>query len=204
MSSVEPDGDTDDEMLARRAASGDESAFEILVGRFQAPIYRLAHRLTANSGDAEDVLQETSLQAYRGLPRFRGEARFSTWLYRIATNAALMSRRRHAQRPVEPLDEFLPRFDADGRHAAEPSMLALPSEVEENLDRRRLAESARAGIERLPELYRAAFVLRDLEEMPTREVAGVLGIEAAAVRQRVHRARLMLRGFLAHLAESGR
>jgi RNA polymerase sigma-70 factor, ECF subfamily len=195
-----PTADRDDETLAREAATGDESAFETLVSRYQGRVYRLARRLTMSTGDAEDVLQETFLQAYRGLPSFREEARFATWLFRIATNAALMTRRRHARRPVEPLDDYLPRFDEAGRHAGGPEELSLASRAEEILDRKRLAASALEGIDRLPDLYRTAFVLRDLEELPTAEVAKVLGIEEAAVRQRVHRARLMLRGYLGHLA----
>jgi RNA polymerase sigma-70 factor (ECF subfamily) len=189
----------DDEALAHRAAEGDESAFEALVARFQGRTYRLVRRLTRSDGDAEDVLQETFLQAYRGLPSFRSEARFSTWLFRIATNAALMQNRRAARRPTEPLDESPPRFDAGGRHVLDEADLALAARADEILDRQRLAERALEAIERLPEIYRTAFVLRDLEEMPTGEVASVLGLDAAAVRQRVHRARLMLRGFLSHL-----
>jgi RNA polymerase sigma-70 factor (ECF subfamily) len=192
-------GEQGDEALARRAAEGDESAFEALVGRFQGRVYRLCRRLTGGAGDAEDVLQDTFLQAYRNLPSFRGEARFSTWLYRIATNAALMQNRRRARRPAESLETYGPRFDDEGRHAREDADLSLAARADEILDRRRLVAHALEGIDRLPEIYRTAFVLRDLEEMPTAEVAAVLGIDAAAVRQRVHRARLLLRGFLSHL-----
>src|SRR5262249_57698398 len=92
-----PAADEDDERLAARAAAGDERAFEELVSRYQARVYRLACRLTADDGEAKDVLQETFLAAYRGLPSFRRESRFSTWLYRIATNAALMPRRAPAR-----------------------------------------------------------------------------------------------------------
>jgi RNA polymerase sigma-70 factor (ECF subfamily) len=189
----------DDEALAGRAAAGEERAFEELVARYQARVFRLACRLTADDGEAKDVLQETFLAAYRGLPGFRGVSRFSTWLYRIATNAALMTRRTRARRPTESLEAFLPRFDSDGVHAAEPADLLAASRADEMLDRKRLAEKARAGLDQLPEIYRAAFVLRDLEEMSTGEVGEVLGIDAAAVRQRVHRARLMLRGYLGAL-----
>ena len=81
-----------DEALAVRAAAGDDSAFETIVRRYQSRIYRLACRLTTET-DAADVLQETFLQVYRHLPSFRGDAQFGTWIYRIATNAALMHRR---------------------------------------------------------------------------------------------------------------
>jgi RNA polymerase sigma-70 factor (ECF subfamily) len=136
---------------------------------------------------------------HRGLPAFRAESRFSTWVYRIATNTALMFRRARARRPAESLEAYLPRFDGDGRHAAEPADLEAASRADELLDSRQLAEKARSALERLPEIYRAAFVLRDLEELTTAEVAELLGIDAAAVRQRVHRARLMLRGYLSDL-----
>lgn len=111
-----------------------------------------------------------------------------------------MHRRARTRRPAESLDAFLPQFDADGRHVATPEALRIVSQVEELLDRQVLAEKARAVIERLPDLYREAFVLRDLEELPTTEVAQVLGVEPATVRQRVHRARMMVRGYLSGIA----
>lgn len=195
-----PGPEPTDEALAGRAAAGDEVAFEAIVRRYQGRLFRLAARLTGSETEAADVLQETFLGAYRGLPSFRGASRFGTWLYRIATNAALAHRRARSRRPAESLEAFLPRFDGDGMHLATPAALQIAARVDELLDRRLLAEKARQGIERLPDLYREAFVLRDLEEMPTAEVGEVLGLEPAAVRQRVHRARLMLRGYLGDLA----
>ena len=194
--------DSDDESLAVRAAAGDASSFGVLVSRYQQRDYRLACRLTSET-DAADILQETFLQAFRHLPSFRGESRFGTWLYRVATNASLMHRRSRARRPTESLDPFLPRFDGDGRHEATPDELRVACRAEELLDRATLASKARDGLSRLPDIYRDAFVLRDLEDMPTAEVAEVLGIEPAAVRQRVHRARLMLRGFLQNAVVRG-
>jgi RNA polymerase sigma-70 factor, ECF subfamily len=187
-----------DETLAARAAAGDDSAFETIVRRYQARVFRLASRLTSDA-DAPDVLQETFLQVYRHLPSFRGESQFGTWLYRIATNAALMHRRGAKRRAAESLEEYLPRFDADGVHAATPAELQVASQADELLDRQTLADRARDMIARLPDHYRDAFVLRDLEEMSTADVAQALGIEPAAVRQRVHRARLMVRGYLSDL-----
>src|SRR5215208_326802 len=115
-----------DELLAAQAAAGDDHAFEQLVARYEGRIFRLACRLTSET-DAPDVLQETFLQVYRGLRTFRGESRLSTWLYRIATNAALMNRRARARRPSEPLDQYLPRFNSTGVHASTPEELQLPS-----------------------------------------------------------------------------
>jgi RNA polymerase sigma-70 factor, ECF subfamily len=195
---IVPPLDPSDETLVARAAAGDDHAFEEIVERYQARVFRLACRLTSDT-DAPDVLQETFLQVHRHLSSFRGESRFSTWLYRIAVNAGLMQRRANARRPTESLQAFLPRFDARGAHAETPAELSLASRADELLDRQVLADKARALIARLPELYRDAFVLRDLEDMPTADVADVLGVEAATVRQRVHRARLMLRGCLSDL-----
>jgi RNA polymerase sigma-70 factor (ECF subfamily) len=195
---VRPASELDDESLAARAMDGDDRAFEELVTRYEGRVFRLACRLTSDT-DAPDVLQETFLQVYRNLPAYRGEARFSTWLYRIATNAGLMLRRARARRPTESLEAYLPRFDAHGIHVDTPAELQVASRADEILDRQFLAEKARAVLARLPELYRDAFVLRDLEEMSTIEVAAVLGVEPATVRQRVHRARLMLRGCLSEL-----
>jgi RNA polymerase sigma-70 factor (ECF subfamily) len=189
-----------DETLAAQAAAGNDHAFEALVTRYQARVYRLACRLTSET-DAPDVLQETFLQIHRHLPSFRGDSQFSTWMYRIATNAALMHRRARARRPTEPLDAFLPRFDDHGVHAATPPQLRVAAQAEHYLDRRQLVAKAREFLDRLPDANRDAFVLRDLEELPTADVARTLGIKPAAVRQRVHRARLMLRGFLSDLVE---
>lgn len=198
MSTTVPAAEPSDETLAAHAAAGDDSAFETLVQRYQARVFRLACRLTSDT-DAPDVLQETFLQVYRHLASFRGESQFGTWVYRIATNAALMHRRATTRRPAEPLDVYLPRFDADGVHTRTPVELQVASHADELLDRQLLADKAREVIARLPDLYRDAFVLRDLEDMSTAQVAQALGIEPAAVRQRVHRARLMLRGYLSDL-----
>jgi RNA polymerase sigma-70 factor (ECF subfamily) len=110
-----------------------------------------------------------------------------------------MLRRARARRPTESLETFLPRFDAQGLHQATPAELQVASRADELLDRQVLAEQARRVIAQLPDLYRDAFVLRDLEELSTADVAHALGVEPATIRQRVHRARLMLRGYLSEL-----
>jgi RNA polymerase sigma-70 factor (ECF subfamily) len=198
MRMVVPTAEPSDETLAARAAAGDDRAFEEIVARYEARVFRLACRLTSDT-DAPDVLQETFLQVYRHLPSFRGESQFGTWLYRIATNAGLMLRRARTRRPVESLEAFFPRFDDQGVHVNTPAELQIAAHADELLDRQLLAGKARAAIARLPDIYRDAFVLRDLEEMSTADVAQVLDVEPATVRQRVHRARLLLRGYLSEL-----
>ena len=127
-----------DESLAARAAAGDDAAFEALVVRYQHRVFRLACRLTSET-DAPDVVQDVFVQVYRHLATFRGSAQFSTWLYRIANNAGLMHRRARARRPAESLDEFLPRFDGEGKLEDTPDALRIASRVDELLDRRMLA-----------------------------------------------------------------
>ncbi|HEU4690797.1 MAG TPA: sigma factor, partial [Vicinamibacterales bacterium] len=141
---IVPAAESSDEVFAARAAAGDNAAFEALVVRYQHRVFRLACRLTSET-DAPDVVQETFLQIYRHLSTFRGDALFSTWVYRIATNVGLMHRRARARRPAEPLDEFLPRFDADGKLEATPDALRIPSRVDELLDRHELARKAQAA-----------------------------------------------------------
>lgn len=198
-----PPAEPGDETLAAQAAAGDDHAFEAIVERYQGRVYRLACRLTSDT-EAPDVLQDTFLQVYRHLPRFRGESQLGTWIYRIATNVSLMRRRANARRPTEPLDVFLPRFDERGTHVDTPERLTVASDAEAQLDRDELAAHARTAVARLPDLYREAFVLRDLEELPTAEVAATLGVTPATVRQRVHRARLMVRGYVQDLMERRR
>ena len=138
----------DDEALAARAATGDGRSLEELVLRFQERVYRLALRLTGDPSDAADVVQETFLAVCRHRGEFRGAARFSTWLYRIATNAALMHRRSRARRPLESLERFLPSFDDSGRHEATPEALQTVCRVEELLDRvLELLRSRRSSIQ---------------------------------------------------------
>src|SRR5262245_62205992 len=98
---VVPTEEPGDDTLVAQAAAGDDSAFERIVQRYQGRVFRLACRLTSET-EAPDVLQDTFLQVYRHLSSFRGESQFRSWLYRIATNAALMRRRANARRPVEP------------------------------------------------------------------------------------------------------
>src|SRR5258708_3580271 len=104
----------DDEALAERARAGDDAAFGALVERYQERVYRLALRLSSNPSDAEEILQETFLQVWRKIDTCRGEARFGTWLYRIATNTALMRKRAARRRPAESPEGLLPQLDHTG------------------------------------------------------------------------------------------
>jgi RNA polymerase sigma-70 factor (ECF subfamily) len=168
--------------LVRAAKAGDRSAFDELVRATYADAYTLAFRLTGNEEDARDVVQDAYLRAYKSLKRFRGDAQFTTWLYRITANCAstlLVKRGKH--RHDELSDETVlfderPEADPEGRADAA-------------LDR----QTVTAALQELPDGLRQVIVLRDIYDLPHEQIAGELGITEAAAKVRLHRARRKLR-----------
>jgi RNA polymerase sigma-70 factor (ECF subfamily) len=171
--------------------AGDGAAYERWV-RFSAPrVLSVVRRLLRNEQDAQEVAQEAFLSAFRHLASFDGSARLSTWLHRIAVNAALMRLRTKRRHPEEPIEELLPRFQSDGQHEHAPSAWAAQSE--RAVASAEVRKAVRAAIDELPDMYRDVLLLRDIEELTTEEAANALGITIAALKTRLHRARLMLR-----------
>ena len=167
------------------------------VFRAYAPrIYALARRMLGNDADAEDVTQDVLVQVVRKLHTFRGESAFPTWLHRVTVNAALAHRRKRAtsedRRVYDPLENFL----SDGKHAAPIREWSIPPD-QEVLDQEN-HELIEKAIQELPETYRDVYVLADVEGLPNAEIAGMLGLSVAAVKSRLHRARLVMRNLLAH------
>ncbi len=158
-------------------------------------VYNLARRLLGNAADAEDVTQDVFLQVVRHLPTFRGEAAFSTWLYRVAVNAALAFRRKRALREGRRVPESVEEFGEDGGHRT-PVRRWVRRPEQEVLDREthEVIEQAIAG---LPEAYRDVYVLADVEQLPNAEIGKMLGLSVPAVKSRLHRARLLMRKALA-------
>jgi RNA polymerase sigma-70 factor (ECF subfamily) len=186
--------DDDQERLLDRVRAGAEDACEELVRRFGGRVFATVRGLLSRDEDAQDVVQETFLSAFRSVRQFRGECLLSTWLHRIAINAALMKLRSAAHRPETSIEELLPQFDGEGRHAFPIAPWSLtPSEA---LLRRDTRSRVRAAIERLPMSYRTVLILRDIEELSTEETARALSLTTAAVKTRLHRARLALRTLL--------
>jgi RNA polymerase sigma-70 factor (ECF subfamily) len=181
-----------DEDAVARARSGDEAAFRGLVERHGRRIFRLAYRMTGNEQDAEDVVQETFLRAYRHLDDFEARSQVGSWLYRIAANCAydvLRGRqRREALVAVDPgEDEAVSMPSQDPT----PERLAISAEVRARV---------RAAMERMSVLERSAFVLRHFEGMTTEEIGRALGLETSATKQSVFRAVRKLRQVLAPMA----
>lgn len=181
--------------LVARAQSGDRSAFEELVRQHANRLYAVLLRFVADSGEAEELTQETFLRAWRGIGRFQGRSRFFTWLYRIAINEA---KRRSERRPAA---GTLTSIDADPIEEA-PDWSEAPQLRAEHGDLRRVLEES---IRALPLEYRAPLILRDVEGLSTEEAAAVMELGEAAFKSRLHRARLAVRRAIdEYFVESGR
>jgi RNA polymerase sigma-70 factor, ECF subfamily len=172
--------------LLAQAQHGDVAAFEALTRGCVDRLFAVVLRLVGDHAEAEDVVQEALLRAWRGIDRFRGNSAFFTWLYRIAINEANRSLEKGARRPpaVDPTDEHVQESASDDLG---PARLIEYREV-----RTRLGEALSA----LPLQYRTAVILRDVEGLSTREAAEVTGIGEAAFKSRLHEGRLRLRNAL--------
>jgi RNA polymerase sigma-70 factor (ECF subfamily) len=181
----------EEERLLDAARRGDRPAFEELVRRTYVDTYTLAVRLTANEEDARDVVQDAYLRAWKGIDRFRGDAQFSTWMYRITANAASTLVEKRRRRRTEVLDDLTE--PAETAYDAQPELAA-----ESALG---LAELGRA-VEALPPKLRSIVVLKDVYGLSHDSIAAELGISVAAAKVRLHRGRKRLREMLDD--ESGR
>lgn len=194
----------EDQALVKALHRGDRYACNDLVERYSSKIYNVALKLTGHPAEAEEVLQETFINACRGAENFEGRSSLGTWLYRIATNNGLMRLRRR-ETPTVPLDpspdaevegEFWPQQLQDWNW--EPEAVTLTDELRRAMDE---------AVATLPDSLRAVFVLRDQEGLSTHEAAEVLGITPSNLKVRLHRARLMLRerlmGYFSEHANDG-
>ena len=174
---------------------GDDHAFATLVRQHGGRMLATARRLLRDDDEAEDAVQEAFVSAARAIDGFAGDSKLSTWLHRVVVNTALMRLRSRRRRREEPIDDLLPRFDADGHHAEGVVGWETPSDV--LLERRQTRAMVRRCIDELPERYRTVILLRDIEEMDTEETAHSIGSTPNAVKIRLHRARQALRTLLA-------
>ena len=178
----ESQSSSDADELALRARNGDRKAFDQLVRATHSDAYALALRLTGNAEDARDVVQDAYLRAYRSIERFRGEAKFSTWLYRIVANCASTHIGKREQNRTVRLgfaDEVI-----DTRPDHDPVLRGEMAELRASLDE---------AIAALPPRLRSVVVLRDMYDLPHEAIAQELGISVTAAKVRLHRARRRLR-----------
>ena len=196
---------TDDRSLLARAATGDASALEILMTRYSARVFRLAYGITRSAADAEEVAQDVFLQIVHKGAGFEGRAALGSWIYRITTNLSLNKRRGKRRELETSLDDLLPTYLPDGHRAGDRAFLVAdwsrtPEHELLSDESRRILEAA---IDRLPEHYRAVLVLKDVEELSNEEVAQIVGDTIAAVKTRLHRARMALREQLTRYLGAG-
>jgi RNA polymerase sigma-70 factor (ECF subfamily) len=168
--------------LVERAQAGDHEAYGALVERHSRAVFRLAYRITGQEQDAEDVVQDAFLRAYRQIGRFEARSSFGTWLYRIAANCAhdlLRARPRHASRPTPEDDGYEKPDVADGSAQANPERVLANREIHRRV---------RAGLDTLSDLERAAFILRHFEGLSIAEIGQSLGLGPSASKHSIFRA----------------
>ena len=195
--------DTDASLLAEpRLASAD--GVDQLVERYGDRVYRLALRITGAEKDAEEVVEDTLRAAIEAVDACEDQSTLGSWIYRIVANAAYQCCRRRRRRSADvSLDTLLPVFDQRGRHVA--PVVDWSMSVDDPTRQTELRLALGTAIEELGDDYRAVVVLRDVEGLPNREIAEILGLTVVNVKMRVHRARLFLRKRLeAHLSIAGR
>jgi RNA polymerase sigma-70 factor, ECF subfamily len=182
---------TDQELVAKAQAK-DYAAFEQLLDRYEDKIFRLAYRFVRNETEAKEILQDTFLTIWRKLDTFKGDAQFSSWLYRVAANAALM-RLRSQRRHPEVSTEDLPIGYLDNYGQLPPAIENWAKRPDEELASDELRRHIQSAVDALPEIYRTVFLIRDVEGLSTEETAEVLQISVPTVKTRLHRARIALR-----------
>lgn len=187
--SAEKEKKVTDLMLIARFKKGSIEAFEELISRYESKIFNLAMRLTRNQEDSEEVLQDVFSTIYKKIGGFEGKSAFSSWLYRIIVNASFMKLRKRKQQNTVFLEDLSPTMkqhymDSDPMFTVRSDALAVGREVREVLTN---------AVNRLPDQYRAVFVLRDVDGLSNQEVGEILALSIPAVKSRLHRSRLMLR-----------
>lgn len=174
--------------VAQRVCGGEPALFELIMRRYNRRLFRIARGILGNDADAEDAVQEAYVSAYFKLRQFRGPDGFASWLCQIATNEALMRRRSRPKLAAAPLAEV----DEIRNQEAAVADRQSPVNPEAQLHEQQLHRLLEKAIDGLPEVYRATFVLREVEQMSLAETAQCLGIEEGTVKTRVHRARRLL------------
>lgn len=177
--------------LVSQARAGDTAAFEQLMLDNQDRVYTLCLRMTGDREDALDLAQETFLNAWRGLSSFQGNSSFSTWVYRLASNACIDFLRKRKRRQQGESPHSLDDEEAPLSEPADPR-----GSPEEELERRELRRAVERGLQALPDHHRQVLVMRELSGMSYQEIGAVLDLDLGTVKSRIARARLALKKFL--------
>lgn len=177
--------------IVRRVMQGDVNAFETLVTEYEKGVYAIAQRMTGNPEDAADMTQETFIKAYNSLHSFRGDSKFSVWLYRIASNVCLDFLRSRSRKPTVSLS-----VEDDEGEETELDIADESQSPELLLERGLTRDAVRRGLQALPPDYRQILLLREIQGLSYEEIADVLRIEVGTVKSRIFRARKRLCTFL--------
>jgi RNA polymerase sigma-70 factor (ECF subfamily) len=188
--------DKNDSEIVERLKAGDQRALEELFSLYSAKLYNVACRILGDVADTEEVIQDVFWTAYRKADTFRGNSQFSTWLYRLTINAALGRMRRSKKNKEVEYEELLPKFQEDGHHLVRP-VVDWSNTLDENYAKQETQQLLKEGLDQLKPIDKSVVVLSDLEGLSDKEIAVTLGITVSAVKTRLHRARLFLRGKLA-------
>jgi len=191
-----PHTEVTEQELVQRLQAGDAETFDALFRQYFQKVFRQATHLLGNAAEAEEVVQEVFLAVYEKAHTFRGEAAFTTWLYRLTTNAAFSRLRRRKRSHEVAIEDYLPQFQPDGHHLVRP-VVDWSANLEERLADAQLQQLLRQAIALLQPLDKAVLVLSDFEDLSNKEIGEALGLTVLAVKARLHRARLFLRGQLA-------
>ncbi len=175
-------------------------AFAELVRRYEGRIYRLGLKMLHSPDDAEDLLQKTFLSVFENMHRFRGESKVSTWIFRIATNHALMKLRKEKR---EKNDQSLDAPISTGQDLVYPQLVDEDACVPEIFEKQEMLKALEEAVVSLPDIYRLVFILRDIEGFSNKEVAQMLNLSVPAVKSRILRARLHLRDHLNQMQKGG-
>lgn len=179
-----------DEVMVERARAGDVDAFETLIHQYERKVYNLAYRLTGNHEDASDMAQEAFVRVYVKLPEFRGESSFSTWLFRIASNACLDEIRKRKRQKVTSLQN---PYELGEGEELERQYADEADGPEELLARKETRAAVQACIADLDDEYRVVVVLRDIQGLAYNEIAELLGLNLGTVKSRLNRARAAIK-----------
>lgn len=192
----------DDNVLLEELRKGSPEAVEALFERFHGKIYGLAMSILKNESDAEEAAQDVFLTVFRKADTFQGNSALYSWIYRICVNACLMRLRGKRRQETVSIEEFMPVFTEEGKHAG--SVEVWGKEVERKMLNRELGQMIKKFTEDLSEKYRVVFVLSDVEGLSNEETAQILGLSVPAVKSRLHRARLYLREKLSRYLREGK
>ncbi len=176
--------------------AGDQDAFEAIFSLYSAKLYNVAYRILGDVADTHEVIQDVFWAVYRKAKSFRGNSQFSTWLYRLTVNAALGRIRRSKKNKEVEYEEFLPRFQQNGHHLVRP-VIDWSDTLDETYAKQQVQGFLKDALDQLKPIDKSVVVLSDLEGISDKEIAAALGITVSAVKTRLHRARLFLRGKLA-------